>query len=928
MQNPLAPEKSPHPLNINSTRPSSDFLDASRRDFCKTIACLAVGTTLAGRSLAAVLAAKGRIALIPIADDSVAASVPGGWALGKLEAALVAQGAMVRRVASFADTATDEFCVLAGGTKAPLAQTILSSAKISAPTEAESLCLVQTSTQGRTVLLAAGADERGLVYALTELADRVACLATGRAALEFSAPVIERPASRIRSILRGFDSEVEDKPWFYDRDCWISYLDLLVSCRINRLHLSTGMGYNAVQNISDGYFIFPFPFLVATPGYDVRVKGLTNEERAHNLATLKFIGEECARRGLLFQFGIWTLAHEWRDSPGATYTISGLNDTTHAAYCRDTLVILLREVPAITGITLRVHYESGIPRGQHDFWSIFFRAIKDCGRRVEIDMHAKDVAPETLRAALATGQPVVMSPKFCGEHQSLPYHQADIREAEMIPIGKLTDTGTGFLEGDRFFTRYGYGDMLAENRDWDVVFRIWPGTQRFLLSGDPATYAGYGRTASFCGAAGFELSEPLHFKGRRGSGLPGGRLAYADKSLEPRYDFQKYAYQYRLWGRLGYNPDTNPEVWRRALRQEFGAASSAIEQALAAVTRVLPLFTTAHGISANCTFYWPEIYTNLSMGKPDAGVNWDKQPPMAFGDVAGLDAQLFMSANACGDALLAGRPPAKYTPLEAAAWLDDLATTAGTQLAQARTQLGASARSSAFRRIEEDVLILAVLAQFFAGKFRSAVLWRLHTATGDRAVGEAAIARYQEASDLWATMAARAQKVYLAKITYGEGRMRGHWADRTASFDRDIAELRAMLAATVVPAAAPSTPTLAQARAAAEARPVRPAVVVTHRPAATYRAGQPLPITVQVAGSPTRVTLHYRYVNQAERWQSLTLVRDGDTCAGAIPAGYTTKRYALQYYFEIATTPAALALFPGLAADLSNQPYYVVRRAS
>jgi hypothetical protein len=900
----------------------------SRRQFLKSSACLALSTLVAGRSLADVLASHGQIALFVPPTDTVANSVPAQWALDQLHAALSAQGAKVRRVAALADAAPDEFCVIVGAMESALTKSILAEKKLTAPTAPEALCLVRAETEGRAGLLAAGTNERGLVYALTELADRVSCLATGRAALEFAEPVIEKPASRIRSILRGFNSEVEDKAWFYDRDCWIDYLDLLVSCRINRLNLSTGMGYNAVQDISDGYFIFPFPFLVAIPGYDVRVQGLTDEERARNLATLKFIGEECARRSLLFQFGIWTLAHQWHKSPEATYQISGLSDATHAPYCRDALTVILREVPAITGLTLRVHYESGIPRGQHDYWDIFFRALKDCGRRVEIDMHAKDVAPETLRAALATGQPVVMSPKFCGEHQGLPYHQTDIRQAEKINVDKLVDHGTGFLEGDRFFTRYGYGDMLAENRNWDVVYRIWPGTQRFLLSGDPATYAGYGRVASFCGAAGFELSEPLHFKGRRGSGLPGGRLAYADAALITRFDFQKYAYQYRLWGRLGYNPDTNPEVWRRSLRQEFGAAGSAIEQALAAVTRVLPLFTMAHGVSANCTFYWPEIYTNLSMGKPDVGVNWDKQPLMAFGDVAGLDAQLFMSANACGDALLADQPPVKYTPLEVAAWLDDLAATGAAQLSQARTQLGTAARSPAFRRIEEDVLILTAMARFFAGKARCAVLWRLHTATGDRAVGEAAITHYQEARDLWAAMATRAQKIYLPKITYGEGRMSGHWADRTATFDRDIVDLRTLLATATIPTTTPSATALARAISSVQTRPVRPSVNTSHQPTATYQAGQPLPISLQLSGSPSSVTLRYRHVNQSERWQSLPLTRAAKAFVGVIPATYTTKRYALQYYFEIATTPSAVALFPGLAADLANQPYYVVRRAS
>ena len=45
-------------------------------------------------------------------------------------------------------------------------------------------------------------------------------------------------------------------------------------------------------------------------------------------------------------------------------------------------------------------------------------------------------------------------------------------------------------------------------------------------------------------------------------------LELADASLETKFDFEKYLYTYRLWGRLGYNPDANPEIWRRALRRE------------------------------------------------------------------------------------------------------------------------------------------------------------------------------------------------------------------------------------------------------------------------------------------------------------------------------------------------------------------------
>lgn len=93
--------------------------------------------------------------------------------------------------------------------------------------------------------------------------------------------------------------------------------------------------------------------------------------------------------------------------------------------------------------------------------------------------------------------------------------------------------------------------MLTEDRRYGVLFRIWPGTQRVFLWGDPAMAAGYGRFAHFCGCLGLELCEPLSFKGRMGSGSSGGRDPYADPSLRPGGgDWEKYSYTYRLWGRL------------------------------------------------------------------------------------------------------------------------------------------------------------------------------------------------------------------------------------------------------------------------------------------------------------------------------------------------------------------------------------------
>jgi len=65
----------------------------------------------------------------------------------------------------------------------------------------------------------------------------------------------------------------------------------------------------------------------------------------------------------------------------------------------------------------------------------------------------------------------------------------------------------------------------------DVLYRLWPGTRRHLLWGDPALAAGFGRTVHFCCAAGIETCEPLTFRDREGSGHRGGRCAYAEQAL-------------------------------------------------------------------------------------------------------------------------------------------------------------------------------------------------------------------------------------------------------------------------------------------------------------------------------------------------------------------------------------------------------------
>ena len=128
---------------------------------------------------------------------------------------------------------------------------------------------------------------------------------------------------------------------------------MLVSQRFNRFNLSFGLGYDFPNKLLDTYLYFAYPFLLKVPAYDVRASNLADAERDRNLEMLRFVSDEAALRGLDFQLGLWTHAYVWNNSPHANHVISGLTPQTQAPYCRDALALLLRECPAISGVTFR-----------------------------------------------------------------------------------------------------------------------------------------------------------------------------------------------------------------------------------------------------------------------------------------------------------------------------------------------------------------------------------------------------------------------------------------------------------------------------------------------------------------------------------------------------------------------------------------------
>jgi len=851
----------------------------------------------------------GSLLQVALAQSDATKNETTSWAIDLLERSLRA-----RDISLLRDGAAAMTVWLATGNEADAAAR---SAGIELPQTAEAFALFRHGGD----IVAWGFDTRGLIYAITELADRT----LDRGGDMFGVlPLVEQPSTRIRAAARAFVSEVEDKPWLYDRSGWVKYLDMLANNRFNRFALNLGIGYDYPYHnniLSDVYLHFAYPFLVDLPGYPIHVEGLPEIERQQNLDALRFIGREAARRGLEFQLGLWTQRYDFDEVPHTSHQIRGVTEENLRHYCRDSVAFLLREIPEITGLTFRIHIEAGVPEGDYDFWRTVFTAVKNAGRPLELNLHAKGLDEHVLGAARDTGMPVVVAPKYLAEHMGLPYHPSAIREREYPPAEAITGREQLSI-GSRRFTRQSYGDYLKARRDWRVMFRIWPGTQRVLSWGDPVFAAAYGASMSFCDADGMEWMEPMAFKGRQGSGIAGGRGGLADQALATHPDWLRHEYAYRLLGRLSYSPAIGPDSWRRYLSTKFGTAAAVCERALSAASRVLPLVTQAHGPSIANNAYWPEIYTNMSsIGEFEARpYGFDMDGPTRFGNAPTFDPQMLPSARVYVESLLAGAPPPSYTPLDVANWLDAFADEAETALMELRRVPGPQ---SAVARIVVDVEIMAALGRFFAQKFRGACYAELMLATRSPKAHQRVLAHAQLATAAWAKAALAGERAYHRDLTFGPGRhLRGNWSERLVDVER---EANALKVHRLTDGPEPTHPLADADRVIAMLDDHQPVQRLDGRLDLpdSFSPGEPVTVRLSTEAGLRNAQLHYRHVNQGERWRTMPMSRSGNAYTATVPASYTDSDDHLQVYVT-AQTEAGVRIYPGFPDHLAGSPYALI----
>ena len=803
---------------------------------------------------------------------------PARYGIGKLEQTLAAKGFGIVHV-SAGDPARADFYVLASVGKGA----------------AQSLSIRRSLYKGKPAVILSGGDGRGVMYAALDTADRVRW-----------SPNAADPFAGVREISeepylweRGVSIFTMQRAYFesrlYDEKYWERYFDLLASSRINN--------FIVIFGYENGGFMAPlYPYFFNVPEYPgVELVGITAAQQARNTAAFKAVMRIAHERGIDVTAGIWD--HIYRGGvqgggiPGAsenagnrvTGLVWGVTADNLAGYTKAALRRFLNVFPEVDAIQFRMHDESGLKHEEMaGFWHEVFAFIKAERPNLRIDLRAKDLPDAVINDALDQGLQARVNTKYWMEQLGLPFHPTHINTQN---------------QHDR---RHGYADLLSYPQRYRVTWQVWTGgTTRLLLWGDPEYVRRFSASARLYDGRSFEINEMLATKmlGEPHDEKPipilNDRYRYYD------YEFERYWVFFRMWGRLTYNPQTDPEVWRNEFDTRFGPAAGVhVMKALEGASKVLPRIVAA----AYRYQYFPTTRGWIEMNHQDSLAK--------FATADNSDIQQFENAREEGRSILEGTDTAMRRPHETARWFAEVASEIIVELALAEKAIGGK-QSNEFVSTATDLKILAGLARYYAARLPAAVAYNVYKESGDTAAFDDAVAGEKRAVAAWREIVAAASDVYNDRLAFGAHAVgfRRHWKEELGLLEQDVAALEAERAQVENKSGRKLVPR--------DPKLKPPVVALT--PPKVAEPGRDLTITARatVPAEVKWIRLRYRHLTQYEDYRTAEMIWDAKTgsYSAAIPAAFIDPKWDLMYFVEVVGKDGAGRMYPDLEREM---PYVIV----
>jgi hypothetical protein len=843
-----------------------------------------------------------------------APTMPVLHALTKLKAALDDKKISYELVGSM-DEASGECLIVAGQSHGEgSASLLLNSGNKSVPESSEGLTIWRTEWKGKPAWVVSGYDERGLMYGLLDVANRIGWSEDRKEPMREVREITEKPDVSERAVSIYTMNRAYWESRFYNEDYWTEYLDMLAENRFNSLVIIFGY--------ENGGFMAPcYPYFFNVDEYpEIEMVGLTAQQQQQNLDAFNRLIGMAHERSIKFKVGIWD--HIYRggvqgggipgtekasDSP-VEGLVWGVNDENLIPYTEAALAKLIKVMPGLDGIQFRMHNESGVEDNeQATFWKDVFDMIKENAPDMSVVLRAKGMKESVIQSALDAGINFSIGTKYWMEQMGMPFHPTHINVQ------------------NQFDRRHGYADMLTYPQQYRIHWRLWNGgTTRILLWGNPDYARRFAESTHLYGGDGFEVNEPLATKmlGQPHDTVPFDILQPPYRYYE--YEFERYWHFFQVFGRLGYNPETSDQVWKKEFESRFGKeAAPIVERALHLASWILPRVVSSvynYSSSFPTTRGWPEKQ------------RLDDLPVYARGE--GSDIQQFASFDDEARMLIEGGETARILPSENSLWLEQTSRELNRLISEAQGVIG-NDRNKEFNSTMTDLRILSNLALYHARRIPAAVSYCLYERTGDVSALEDAIDYERSAIEAWKMIVEAAGDVYaedlmmgVRKVARGNNKygwvkeLSGHWKDELVLLEKGLERLDQERTSFSPKGEITIAPHYQPAETADKSAFFR----ITHQPILSAMAGQPIELkaTVSANDGVKWVRLCYRSVNQQEDYRILQMLPEEgtDIYRAIVPAREINPVFDFMYFIEVMDNNGKGTIYPDLQKET---PYKIVK---
>ena len=820
------------------------------------------------------------------------------YGLEKLTETLQAMNIPFERVNSLANANGKNLLVVGLSEGNGEAAMLLKAGNHTIPNVSEAVTVWNTRWQKKSVTVISGYDDRGIMYGLLDVAQRISWSNVSKP-LKYVKDVTSEPYIKER-VLGWY--VMHRRIWesrFHDENFLTDYFDMMAGNRLNMLEIMFGY--------ENGGFMAPcYPYFFDVEGFPEVTMEITPEQQKRNTEAMRRLIDIAHERGIAVRLGLLDHLYRGRVQAGGNpdleydpnrplpWEVRGLELTGNLIpYTKAAFVKLLKTFPNVDAILYHSNNETGLRNDDlQDFGRSFLETMAEMAPDKPLDIHLKGLTDTLLSIGHNLGLKISIQPKFWLEQMGLPFSPTHLN----LPNQK-----------DR---RHSYGNTLRYPQKYQVTWKLWNGgTTRVFLWGDPEYVRRFAENTRIYNSSAYVVHEPMATK---------MEAYWHDMEpfdlLNPQYkyydqEYERYWYFYKVWGLVGYDPNGSADVLDKEFERRFGVkVAPIIQEAINESSWVLPRIVAAcynYRFSPTTTA-WPE---KMRLGD---------LPIYAASE--GSDLQQFACFDEEAQTLLGTLETGKTLPSTTSLWLQKLSESIDKKVAEAERKMKTKDNKE-FNSTIVDLKMLSRLALYHSRRVPAAVSYCLFQRTQDVKALDAAIAHEQNAIQAWSELVEYAGDVYADNLMMGkrEG-LSGHWKDELLLLQREFERLKERRANFKPEGTVVQAPLYQSAPAIDNSGYFK----IVHKPIKTSPAGQPITIkiTVSAPAGIKWIRLQYRAVNQYLDFTTLPMdaADEPNTFQATIPADMIDTKYDLMYLIEMMDNQERGFIYP----DLNKETPYVV----